>query len=218
MSHHVSDTQHGHHHAHHFRDAHHEFEASKFGMWLFLVTEILLFGALFGAYIIFQNLYPEMFKEAHHHLDRTLGSINTVVLLYSSFTMALGIYFIQKDNPKASMRMLWLTVFLAATFMVIKYVEYSHKFHEGVFPGKYFTYGGFKAANSALFFSLYFVMTGIHGLHVVIGMGLIFWCMWRMRRGDFNSQYYTAVEMTGLYWHLVDLIWIFLFPLLYLIQ
>src|SRR5476649_2387742 len=202
---------------HHFDSAYHEFEASKFGMWLFLVTEILLFGGLFCAYTIFRGLYPDMFHEAHKELNKTLGALNTVVLLGSSLTMALGVGFAQRNERKKSMQMLAITLLCALTFLCVKYVEYSHKFHEGLLTAKYYTFEGIKAHNAGIFFSLYFMMTGLHGIHVLIGMILITWILLRTKRGDFNDKYFTPVELTGLYWHLVDLIWIFLFPLLYLI-
>jgi cytochrome c oxidase subunit III len=208
---------HGHDHAHHFESVEHEFTAGKLGMWLFLVTEIMLFGALFVAFGIYHYLFPEMFREAHHHLDKVMGAVNTVVLLVSSLTMALAIAFIQRDQPGKTKAMLAITFLCACIFLVIKYFEYSHKFHDGLFPGKYFANTHFTAPNAALFFSLYFVMTGLHGLHVLIGMACIAWIYIRVNRGDFNSHKYGAVEFVGLYWHIVDLIWIFLFPLLYLV-
>jgi cytochrome c oxidase subunit III len=206
-------------HAHHFESADHEFETGKLGMWLFLVTEIMLFGGLFVGFGIYHYLYPEMFREAHHELNKVMGSINTVVLLVSSLTMALGIAYIQRDKPTQAKRMLWITLLCAATFLMIKYFEYSAKFHHHLLPGKFFANAELteKFPNIAMFFSFYFVMTGIHGLHVLIGMGLILWIIHRINRGDFNSHQYGAVEFVGLYWHIVDLIWIFLFPLLYLV-
>lgn len=202
---------------HHFASAYAEFDASKFGMWLFLVTEVLLFGGLFVAYAIFRGLYPETFHLAHHELNKVLGATNTVVLLLSSLTMALAVHFAQTNQRTRSMQMLVVTFLCAATFMVIKYFEYSHKFHLGIFPGRYYHFDGIKADATAVFFSIYFMMTGLHGIHVLIGMILIGWVFFRTKRKDFNDKYYTPVELTGLYWHLVDLIWIFLFPLLYLI-
>ena len=213
----MAADSHAHEHAHHFNSIEHEFEAGKLGMWLFLVTEVMLFGGLFVAYFIYQAIYPEMFKEAHHHLDKVMGAVNTVVLLVSSLTMALAIAFVQRDKKDLAKKMLWITLACAATFLVIKYFEYSHKIHDGLLPGKFFTNKTMQAPNAALFFSLYFVMTGLHGLHVVIGMACIGWILWRLSKGDFSSHNYGAVEFTGLYWHIVDLIWIFLFPLLYLI-
>lgn len=214
----MSSGAHGHlDHAHHFDSVEHEFEAGKLGMWLFLVTEVMLFGVFFAGYGLFFYLYPEMFREAHHHLNKVMGAINTVVLLISSLTMALAIAFIQRDERKKSMAMLLVTLACAALFLVIKYFEYSEKFHHGLLPGKFFHGEGFKAENPALFFSFYFVMTGTHGLHVLIGMALIFWVWLRMGKGEFNSRKFAPVEFVGLYWHIVDLIWIFLFPLVYLV-
>lgn len=204
-------------HAHHFDSIEHEFEAGKLGMWLFLVTEVMLFGVLFAGYGLFNYLYPEMFREAHHHLNKVMGAVNTVVLLISSLTMALAIAFIQRDDRKKSMIMLGITFACACAFLVIKYFEYSSKIHHGILPGDLFTSTDFKSSNVALFFSFYYVMTGLHGIHVLIGMGAIAWVFIRMMRGEFNSRKFMAVEFVGLYWHIVDLIWIFLFPLLYLV-
>jgi cytochrome c oxidase subunit 3 len=205
-------------HAHHFESAAHEFEAGKLGMWLFLVTEVMLFGVLFAGYGLYNYLYADMFREAHHHLDKVLGSINTVVLLCSSLTMALSIAFIQRDKPGKAKLMLAITFICACVFLFIKYLEYSAKFHHGLYPGKFFANTEFQSPNAALFFSFYFVMTGLHGIHVLIGMGAIAWVFFRMQRGDFNSRHFAPVEFVGLYWHIVDLIWIFLFPLLYLVS
>jgi cytochrome c oxidase subunit 3 len=204
-------------HAHHFESVEHEFEAGKLGMWLFLVTEVMLFGVLFAGYGLFHYLYPEMFREAHHHLNKIMGGTNTVVLLVSSLTMALAIAYVQRDQIAKAKTMLIITFVCACGFLVIKFFEYREKFHHGLLPGDYFTGEGFKHANAPLFYSFYFVMTGIHGLHVLIGMGLIGWIYFRTNRGDFNSHKFAPVEFVGLYWHIVDLIWIFLFPLLYLV-
>jgi cytochrome c oxidase subunit 3 len=217
MSHSPTTTGSGRAHAHHFESAEHEFDSSKFGMWLFLVTEIMLFGGLFVGYIIFRSLYPEMFHEASQHLNKIMGGTNTIVLLFSSLTMALAIGKAQRNEREASARYLIITLLCAVTFLVIKYFEYSHKFHSGLFPGGYFTNKEILHPKAPLFFSLYFVMTGLHGIHVLIGMICITWVLLRTKRGEFNSEYYTPVEMVGLYWHVVDLIWIYLFPLLYLI-
>lgn len=216
-------TQHTHSHdhppflQHHFHEVEQQAEAAKLGTWLFLLTEILLFGGLFCAYAIFRAWYPEMFWEAHKQLDVTLGAINTVVLITSSVTMALAIRSMQLDRRTQTMWYLAATLAFAATFLVIKYFEYSHKIHLGQLPGKYYHFAGLEGNNPHVFFSIYFAMTGLHGFHVLGGMGLIVWMMVKTTRGKLSSQYYTPIEMTGLYWHLVDLIWIFLFPLLYLI-
>lgn len=212
-----------HHFAHHFKSASHEYQSGKEGIWLFMVTEILMFGGLFVGYFIMHHIYPEMFAEGASHLDWRMGSINTVVLIISSLTMALGIMFIQKgDNRKAAFN-LALTILCGAIFMVIKYFEYSHKIHAGFFPPghllEHTKQVGTAVANSNLgmYFGFYFAMTGLHGTHVLIGMCLITWVLIRTLRGDFDPSYFTPVEGVGIFWHIVDLIWIFLFPLLYLI-
>lgn len=203
---------------HHFRDGDHQFDASKLGMWVFLVNEILFFGGLFCAYIIFRTWYPGLFQEAATHLDTTMGAINTVVLIGSSLSVAMAIRSAQTDNNAGLQRNLLITIFLACTFMVIKGFEYAHKFELGIYPANYYAYDGIDHPQAAVFFGIYYMMTGIHAIHVIIGIGLMIWLYRRARRGEFSSQYYGPVEITGLYWHLVDLIWIFLFPLLYLIE
>jgi cytochrome c oxidase subunit 3 len=203
--------------AHHFDSADSQFEANKLGIWLFLVTEILLFGGMFLAFAVFRSWYLPAFVEAHHHLNKELGAVNTVVLICSSLTMALGVRAAQRSRKREAAVMLALTLAFATTFLVIKGFEYHHKFVEHLLPGHWFKAEGFVHPTAAIFFGLYFMMTGVHGLHVVIGMGLITWILVRTAKGQFSSRYYFPVEGVGLYWHLVDLIWIYLFPLLYLI-
>ncbi len=217
MSHQHTTHDHPAHLQHHFHDEAQQAEAAKLGTWLFLLTEILLFGGLFCAYAIFRAWYPEMFWEAHKQLNVVLGSVNTVVLISSSVTMALAIRSMQLNNRKHTLWFLIATFAFAMTFLVIKYFEYEHKIHLGQLPGKYYTFTGLEGANPHVFFSIYFAMTGLHGFHVLVGMVLIGWMMIRTVKGTISAEYYTPIEMTGLYWHLVDLIWIFLFPLLYLI-
>lgn len=200
-----------------FQSKGHEFESQKFGMWLFLVQEVMLFGGLFVGFIVFNYLYPEMFREAHHHLDKKMGALNTVFLLISSLTMVLAVGYTQRNEIKKAMLNLFLTFSLAGAFMVVKYIEYSHKIHDGLLPGKLFTNTHFESSNPSLFFTLYFMMTGLHGFHVLCGMIAIAWLMWRMQKGHFGADKFAPVEFVGLYWHLVDLIWIFLFPMLYLV-
>jgi cytochrome c oxidase subunit III len=206
-----------HHHAHHFASADDEFEASKQGMWIFLVTEVLMFGGLFVAYGIFRGLYPEMFFEAHKMLSVKMGAINTVVLITSSVTMVLAVISTQRGHRDRAIVFLVFTFLLACCFLVIKYFEYSEKFHHGLLPGAHFTNTELKDPKTPLFFSLYFMMTGLHGIHVLIGMGLISWLLRRTVRGDFSPHFYTPIELIGFYWHFVDLVWIYLFPLLYLV-
>jgi len=208
---------HVHHVPHHFESAEQAFSSSKLGLWLFLVTEVLMFGGLFVMYIVLRTLYPAMFHEASHHLNKVMGATNTVVLIFSSFTMAMAINRIQFNKQKEAAIYLVITLLCACTFMVIKYFEYKHKFHDGLLPAAHFSFGEAHDPKMPLFFSLYFMMTGLHGSHVLVGMGLITWCLIKTLRGELNSDYFTPVELTGLFWHLVDLIWIYLFPLLYLI-
>ncbi|MBX9604404.1 MAG: cytochrome c oxidase subunit 3 family protein [Bryobacteraceae bacterium] len=220
----VVDTPgHGHHghdpnQQHHFASMAQQFDSAKIGMWLFLATEILLFGGLFVGYGIMQGQHAEAFKSAHHHLDKRLGFLNTVVLLVSSWTMVMAVYSASVNKRKATVILLIITLLCAGTFMVVKYFEYSHKIHDGLLPGKYFSYKGPHLERERMFFSFYFMMTGLHGIHVLLGMVAISWLIFRANRGDFSSSWYTPVDLVGLYWHLVDLIWIYLFPLLYLIQ
>ncbi|MDX2128401.1 MAG: cytochrome c oxidase subunit 3 family protein [Chloroherpetonaceae bacterium] len=206
---------------HHFTDTEQQFDAAKMGMWLFLLTEVLLFGGLFCAYAVYNSTHPEMFKSAHTMLDWKMGAINTIVLISSSVTIALAIRSIQLNDKKQAAILLGVTLACAFVFLVIKYFEYSHKIHVGMLPGHFFNYDGsdgpIVGSNPHIFFSIYFAMTGIHGIHVLAGIGVISWILIRLLRGEFSSEYYTPVELAGLYWHLVDLIWIYLFPLLYLI-
>ncbi len=202
---------------HHFSDAAQQRDAAKLGMWIFLLTEMLLFGGLFVAYIVFRAWSPEMFVNAHKALSLPLGTLNTLVLITSSVTVALAIRSIQLGNRKLSGRLLLITLILAAVFLVVKYFEYSHKFHVGQLPGKFYTYTGIEGTNPHIFFSVYFMMTGLHGIHVLGGIGTIAWVYLKLRKGQLSADYFTPMENVGLYWHLVDMIWIFLFPLLYLV-
>jgi cytochrome c oxidase subunit 3 len=296
---------------HHFDTPQQQFNSDKLGMWLFLVTEILLFGGLFCAYAVYRANHPEIFVYAHKFLDKNLGALNTVVLIFSSLTMALAVRAAQTSNKKALLIFLGITVACAFTFMGVKYVEYKAKWQHGLLPGKSYNpaahethdasadgaheegaaHGATSAANTEqpadddapaytpedhareeaaaeagivpaanpneplvieksaikpaavgpaglaeeaagadahaavdepknvqLFFSIYFLMTGLHGLHVLVGIIVIFIIMYYSSKGCYDAEYFTPVELTGLYWHLVDLIWIYLFPLLYLIH
>ena len=285
---------------HHFVSAQQQFDASKLGMWLFLSTEILLFGGMFVAYAIYRVQYPELYEEASLQLDTVLGALNTLVLLTSSLTMAWAIRGAQMDNQKVLIRNLVATVILATGFLVVKYFEYEHKFHLGIFPGYNFelnddvqtvsqlsgaaaleprvvlegepvsnedaptdaagrtapvsgeTVGAsdagavaavpergsaeasheigegaaedhgregqiFDNRRAGLFFAIYYMMTGVHAIHIIIGIIAISMLAWKARKGKYTSVWYTPVENVGLYWHIVDIIWIFVFPLMYLI-
>ncbi len=221
-----TDAEHDSHPAHlehHFVSSEQQFDSAKLGMWVFLITEILLFSGLFVAYAVYRLWHPETYVAASATLDQMWGTINTIVLLTSSLTVALSIHHIKKNEVKTCVYYLLATLGLAGGFMVIKYIEYSAKLTHGVFPGAAFDPRGAHYEHLVgmpgveQFFSIYFVMTGVHGIHVLGGMlviGVVAFMAWK---GKFSSEWYTPVELTGLYWHLVDIIWIFLFPLLYLV-
>jgi cytochrome c oxidase subunit 3 len=204
--------------AHHFDNLAQQEEASTLGMWLFLATEVLFFGGLFAAYSIYRNWYPVPFSEASRTLDIVLGSVNTVVLITSSLTMALAVHAAQTDARRRLVALLVTTMVLGAVFLGIKGVEYAHKFAEQHVPGPGFHFEPeASAALAQVFFSLYFVMTGLHALHMIIGLGVLAWMLWWTVNGRITAEYSSPVEISGLYWHFVDIVWIFLFPLLYLI-
>lgn len=278
--------------AHHFESHEQQFDAGKFGIWLFLVTEVLFFSGLFCAYVIYRTNHPDIFVFGHQFLNKTYGAINTVVLLFSSLTMALAVRCAQKGQRTALIINLVITLLCAATFMGIKYIEYTTKFREGLYPAYWFHptdealehlkahaggHSGLKHAGdghgnaatndsvhgetstvraddpaaeidghtggktaeeiavaestgaterdgvlipdrAGIFFSIYFCITGLHGIHIIAGMIALTWILVRSIRGDFTPEYFGPVDYVGLYWHLVDLIWIYLFPLLYLIH
>ncbi len=264
--------------AHHFTTPSQQSESGKLGMWIFLATEVLLFGGLFCAYAVYRSSRPEVFHYAHKCLDTTLGGVNTAVLICSSLTMAWAVRCAQRDRRRGLIALLAATLLLALGFLGIKAVEYEHKWKHGLLPGKRFGPRGLDAVSSErdvpaatvgatvpttmraaataraaaeersiitpappgppglaidvedegpsqgelrnvhVFFGVYFLMTGLHALHVVAGMIAITWILLRARKGHFSSAYFTPVDLVGLYWHLVDLIWIYLFPLLYLIH
>lgn len=204
--------------AHHFHSMEQQISSAKLGMWLFLAQELLFFSGLFLAYASARYFYPETFLAAHEFLDWKMGAVNTVVLLASSLTMALAVRAAQTNNRKQlSLNLLW-TIIFACAFLVIKYFEYAHKFHVGLLPGRFFTNTEMVTGSPAVFFGIYFTMTGMHGLHVIIGIAILAWLLVRAQKGEYHSKNYVMVENVGLYWHLVDLIWIFLFPLLYLVK
>ena len=317
----MSEEQtHEHHHdrpwflGHHWENPQQQFEASKLGMWLFLATEVLLFGGLFVGYSVWRGNRPEMFQFGSKYLDTTMGAINTAVLICSSLTMAWAVTAAQQNKQKLLKIMLTLTLAGAVTFLVIKYFEYTHKFNEGIYPGISFYQqpdiekshywdnstpafarptltipvantvpdltmpmsemstvaagaagpSGFNVAalekaeggevapghdqtpeeathdaatsehadvdqpthhlqdplrprDAHMFFNIYFMMTGLHGIHVLLGIFLMSWLLWRAWKGQFSDKYFTPIDLGRLYWHVVDLIWIFLFPLFYLI-
>lgn len=196
------DPSHGHAHA---IDPVEEYKQSKFGMWLFLGTEILLFGGLFAAYAIFRAKYPDVFHHDHLELNWKLGAANTMILIFSSMTMAMGVTASKKGNNRLLILMLAITIICGLGFGVNKYFEYAAKFSHHIYP------------DTSIFFSLYYMMTGLHMLHVLVGVLILSGVLILAVMGKFSQSYNTPVEVGGLYWHLVDLIWIYLFPLLYLI-
>ena len=194
---------------------HKDYIGSKLGMWLFLFTEILLFGGLFILYSVYLHKYPLEFHTAGQELNVYFGAGNTVVLLTSSLTMALSIIAIQRSDKKLSMILLSITLILAFAFLVNKYFEWGAKFHHGIYPDSSHLLE--RPHGEIIFFALYFTMTGLHGLHVLIGAAIIIYNLIMIKRDKINSHDFVLLENTGLYWHLVDLIWIYLFPLFYLI-
>lgn len=256
--------------AHHFDSPIQQYESSKLGMWIFLATEILLFGGLFCAYSVYRANHPEIFVYAHQFLDKTLGGLNTLILIGSSFTMAWAVRAAQLGEKRRLVILLAITLLCACGFLGVKAVEYEHKWKHGLLWGRQYnptgTHLGQETHNTAVplppasagttdrsilpdaalgpqglaspatagvarhhspadapknvqvFFSIYFLMTGLHGLHVIAGMACIGWILVRATRNEFSPRYFAPVDNVGLYWHLVDLIWIYLFPLLYLIH
>jgi cytochrome c oxidase subunit 3 len=219
--HHGGGHGHAHHpaHAHHFETMEQQQEAATLGMWIFLVTEVLFFGGLFMAYTLYRIWYPEAWSEGSEELDILLGGINTAVLIGSSLTMAFAVRSAQ-TGAKKQLTATWLvlTMLLGLTFLVIKFFEYKHKYDLGHIPGPNFHFEGPHAAQVEIFISLYFAMTGLHALHMLIGFGIMSVILWMTLKGRFSPQWYTPVEVAGLYWHFVDIVWIFLFPLLYLVD
>jgi cytochrome c oxidase subunit 3 len=217
--------QHGHHvHVHHPALQHHfqtldqQKEAATLGMWVFLVTEVMFFGGLFMAYLLYRVWYPEAWIEGSNLLDIRLGGFNTVVLIGSSLTMAMGVRAAQTGHPKATVNWLLVTIALGTTFLVVKYFEYAHKFELNEVPGLDWAYHSPHERQVEIFLSLYFFLTGLHATHMVIGFFLLSVIAWMAHKRRFSPAWYTPVEMAGLYWHFVDIVWIFLFPLLYLVD
>ncbi len=203
--------------AHHFDDANQEFEAQRMGMWLFLASEIMMFGAILVAGIIILYRHPGAFAQAKPHLDWRMGALNTFFLLTGGFTMALAASYGQKANQAKVRLNLVISFLMGCAFMVVKGSEYVAKFHHGLLPGHHFHGEGFTNPYVHVFFGYYFFSTGLHALHVLVGMGLMVWCFFVSTKVRFSRGYFTPLEMAGIYWALVDIVWIFLFPLLYLV-
>ena len=200
----------------HNEHSHYDAEASKIGMWLFIFTELLLFGGLFIVYSVYRFMNPEAFHLAAHELNRTIGALNTILLLISSMTIAMSTTTLQLKKKGATLALLTITILIGIAFLVNKYFEWGVKFEHGIWPGSEHLLNDFSQGE-ILFFGLYFVMTGLHALHIIIGLVIILFAFARVKKGTVNENRAALLENAGLYWHLVDLIWIFLFPLFYLI-
>ena len=221
-------------HRHHFETEQQQREAGTFGMWLFLLTEIMFFGGMFFAYLLYRNWYNPAFIAASHQLSIPLGAINTAVLIGSGFFMALGVWAAEVRKKNLLVLFLVITTLLGFVFLGIKADEYHEKWEKHHIPGANFDVSEFvnpaahglhetplapdMAQRTQIFFVLYFAMTGMHATHMIIGIVLLFWLTWRAHKGEFSSGYVAPIENFGLYWHFVDIVWIFLFPLLYLIN
>ena len=205
--------------AHQFDDVEQQKQASTMGIWLFLITEIMFFGGLFLGYLIYRTSFPHEWVAGSHELDITLGAFNTVVLIFSSLTMAMAVHSAQLGHKRKTGNYIIATMFLGSVFLGVKAIEYTAKFQHHLIPGANFHYSGEAVVGSQvqLFFSFYFMMTGMHAVHMVIGFFVLLWLYMKNKRGAFCPEYYNPVEVVGLYWHFVDIVWIFLFPLLYLI-
>ena len=221
-------------HRHHFETQEQQREAGTFGMWLFLLTEIMFFGGLFFAYLLYRNWYNPAFVVSSNQLSIPLGAANTAILITSGFFMALGVWAAEVKKKGLLVLFLVLTTLFGVAFLGIKYVEYHEKWEKHHIPGANFDVSEFvnphayglkeqplapdMAQKTQVFFFLYFAMTGMHAVHMIIGIVLLFWLTWRANRGEFSSGYVAPIENFALYWHFVDIVWIFLFPLLYLIS
>jgi len=203
--------------AHHFETLDQQRESSSLAMWIFLVTEIMFFGGLFMAYMLYRWQYPNAFHAASHHLDIRLGGFNTGVLIMSSLTMALAVRAAQLGDRIKLTGFMLATLGLGTTFLVVKYFEYAEKWHHHLIPGPHFHWEGPGGRETEIFYSLYFAMTGLHATHMIVGAGIILWLLPACMKGRYSGDYHHPIECFGLYWHFVDIVWIFLFPLLYLL-
>jgi len=205
-------------HAHQFDDAEQQYQTSTLGMWVFLATEVMFFGGMFAGYVVYRAAYADAWGAGSRHLDIGLGALNTAVLIGSSLTMALAVRAAQTGRRAGQLVFLVLTLALGSVFLGVKGVEYYHKFEESLIPGPGFHWPQPESRSVQLFFSFYFAMTGMHALHMVVGVGLLTVLLVMAWRGRFNEAYSTPMEVGGLYWHFVDIVWIYLFPLLYLVD
>lgn len=194
---------------------HKDYQGAKLGMWLFLFTEVLLFGGMFVLYSVYLHRYPTEYHEAGKELNAFIGGLNTIVLIVSSYFVAVAIICLQRGQQKKAINFTYLTIFMALMFLVNKFFEWKAKFGHGIYPGS--EHLRELPQGESIFYGLYFLMTGLHGLHVIIGGCLLGYVIFLMKKNKVNSTDFVMLENAGLYWHLVDLIWIFLFPLFYLV-
>lgn len=208
--------------AHHFDDWEQQYESCVLGMWVFLVTEVMFFGGVFATYMVYRVKYPDAFAHASQHLDETLGTFNTFVLLTSSLTMALAVRAAHLGRSRQVGVLIVLTMILGTVFLGVKFYEYHHKYEQGLMPllGLPLNFNGpaEELGPTRLFYGLYFGMTGIHAVHMILGIAILALFISPALRGRYDGDNFLSIEIVGLYWHFVDLVWIFLFPLLYLVD
>lgn len=204
--------------AHQFDDIEQQAEADSLGMWVFLATEVLFFGGMFAAFMVYRSSYPAVFAQASKEMAVAIGGINTGVLLLSSLTVVLSVYAVKENDRRGLIRNLLFTILLGVTFLVLKGVEYTEHIQHHLLPGFDFQYHGLDPDRAQIYFFMYYVMTGIHALHMLIGVGVMSVMLYGAYRNKYDSVNYMSIEVSGLYWHFVDIVWIFLYPMIYLID
>lgn len=193
-------------------------EAAQLGMWIFLASEVLLFANLFVGYAVYRYYYPEVFVAASHHLETTGAFVQTLLLVTSSLGVALAVHFIRGGRTGWTVVMLLLAMLLGMGFLGIKFSEYYTHWKQGALPGDFYHFAELPDRGASLFFTLYFLLTGLHALHMFVGLGVLAWLVWGLGTGRYSASYHVPIEVGGLYWHLVDIFWLFIFPLLYLVD
>jgi cytochrome c oxidase subunit 3 len=201
-----------------YEDLAHQDRTGRFGMWVFIGSEVLFFGALFALYFGYRAHYPAAFAAASHHAKLVLGTANTYVLLTSSLSVALAVDAVRHDRRRRALFLIALTVALALVFLALKLTEYAAHIEEGILPGRAFHVAALPGPGPMLYFTLYYAMTGLHALHVLVGIGLFSWVFVRVRRGAWSPAGYLGLDLVGLYWHFVDVVWLFLWPMFYLLH
>jgi cytochrome c oxidase subunit III len=204
--------------ADHFADLATQRHAAQFGMWLFIVTEILMFGALFVLYAAYYPEYSTDFRLAAGHNSLWRGSLNTYILVTSSFTAGIALWAVQRDRRGLAIRLIGITIGLGVLFLIIKASEYASHFEHGIYPGRHYAFDELMTQGGMLFFGMYYVLTGLHILHLVIGLAVMVWLTRDLKRGRYTAQYHAGLELGTMYWSLVDIIWLFIWPLFYLVR